>query len=702
MKRTLTSLAILAVLAGAANAAGPVYINEVLPNGPGSDTGNEHFELRGPPNMALTGYYLIGVDGNGGTAPADWGDINQFFDLGAFSLGANGYLFAKQASSPFVVNDPQTTVIQNTGGTAWGTAAGSTVGHRGDGDTTALENGPVTYLLVHIGSGSPPTLTLDLDTDNNGILELPAGWTVADSVGTSDGTTATSTDLLYGAINFRAPYYGTGMDGTYYGGSAYGNVIDVPPPAYPTSGGTFHIARKGTSTGTNSTDWVGTVIEGAAASPLAFYSLTSSDASYTGMPLVDFVHGGENPGPAPLGELPYTPTINGTRFTTNTILTIGGPVGDVAVDPRDNTTILFNVEIAGGGIYRAYKVASGNWWVDSTPIVTGLDRPSGMVVQDDGTLWWVHPYDGELMRLKAPWSANTPERVIAEFGGTTADDDPIDLAFAPANWAGSPGQPGWLVIADRGSDGDANNALNLLDPATTELDQTNNTFLVSPSDSSLGYANLDAIGSLPQSGGLVTLTTDGYITIVNGIDAPRAIFGRGFTMTTGQALAVDPNTGRVWVADDGLDEVWSVDTSLTPTDDIKELSFPLKDPSQAFRQMNFHDPGMVFSTNGGFMVVSDTSIAGGGGRLIIFHSEAPAPFALSNFSITNVTQTGSGPKLEWSLAGPASFNLKYVVYRSTNVANKAGYAPIATVTTTDYTDTAAPAGGAFYYVLAKP
>ncbi len=89
----------------------------------------------------------------------------------------------------------------------------------------------------------------------------------------------------------------------------------------------------------------------------------------------------------------------------------------MAVDPRDNTTILFAVDNdVGGGIYRAYKVASGNWWVDSTPVVSGLDRPCGIAVQDNGTLWWVHDYAGSLMRLKAPWTANTPEMVITNTG----------------------------------------------------------------------------------------------------------------------------------------------------------------------------------------------------------------------------------------------------------------------------------------------
>ena len=177
------------------------------------------------------------------------------------------------------------------------------------------------------------------------------------------------------------------------------------------------MGRKGESTGSTSNDWVGTIVDGAAASPLNFVFYSASDPAYTGMKLSDMVYGGTNLSAAPLGELAYTPTINGTRFTTNTIVTPGGPIGDVAVDPRDNTTILFTVDNdVGGGIYRAYKVASGNWWVDSTPVVSGLDRPSGLVVQDDGTLWWVHDYAGSLMRLKAPWSANTPEMVITNTG----------------------------------------------------------------------------------------------------------------------------------------------------------------------------------------------------------------------------------------------------------------------------------------------
>lgn len=705
MKKIITSFASLLLVVSAASAVGPVYISEIMANPPGADSsaaqGNEMFELRGPPNMSLAGYYLISVEGQ---VAGNLGDINQYFDLGAFSLGANGYLFAREANSKYTAVDPAAYLVANTISTNWGninSGIGSTAGHYGDGTQGDLENGATTILLVNIGTGSTPTLTTDLDTDNDGVLDLPAGWTISDSVGLMDGNTPLATDRSYGAITFRVAY----PAGNYAGTNVQGNVIDVPG-VYTSSAGSLYVGRKGESTGSTTNDWVGTIVDGgSAANPLGFMFASPTDSSFTGVKLSDMKFGGKNLEVAPPGTLPYTPTINGARFTTNTIVTPLGPVGDIAIDPRDNTTILYTIDNyagSGGGIYRAYKVASGNWWLDSTPVVTGLDRPKGMVIGSDGTLWWVHLYAGSLMRLQAPWSANTPEMVITNtgFGTIGLDDDPIDLAFAPASFSS---HPGWLVIADEGSDSDAYNALNLLDPATTELNQVNNNFLVAPTTASLGWDNVRAIDALPQSGEVVTLSTDGYISAVDGSGTIRTIFPTTVVVTNGECLAVDPTTGRVWVGDDSLNEIWSVDPAASgQTPDIKELTFPLKPSSPAFWAIDMHSPGMAFSTNGAFLVVSDTSTVGGGGRFIVFHSESYAPFALSSFSITNVTQTVSGPKLEWSLAGPASFNLKYVIQRSTNLGDAGSFSTIATVTANSYTDTSAPPVGAFYRVLAKP
>ena len=700
MKTILSSLVLLASVSLAA--AGQVYINEVLPNPPGSDStassGNEFFELRGTPNMSLSGYYLLSLEGQGSTGR---GDINQFFDLGAFSLGANGYLFARQHGSLYTTTAEGATVIENTAGQGWGSnALSSTVGCWADATQVDLENSATTILLVKVEGGIAPTNTLDLDTNNDGILDLPAGWTVVDSVGIMDGATPAASDFSYGAITFRAP----DSSGNYLGTCAYGNIINVPGPL-TTTAGTFYVGRKGESTGSTSNDWVGSIVDGTAANPLNFIFYSASDPSYTGMYIRDMVYGGTNASAAPLGSLAYTPTINGARFTNYTHLPIGGPIGDVAVDPRDNTTILFTVDNdVGGGIYRAYKVASGNWWVDSTPIVKGLDRPCGLVVETNGTLWWTHDNTAALMRLKAPWSANTPEMVATNFGTLTADDDPGDLAFAPANFTGTLGQPNWLVVADKGSDSDTYNALYLMDPAASLPNQTLANFLVPATASDLGWDNVNGIAALPQTGEMVTLSQDGAIIAVDGNGTKRTISHNSVTITAGQALEVDPTTGRVWVADDVLDEIWSVDPSPTaPTADVKELSFPLVDPSITYRQINIHDPGMAFAPNGAFLVVSDTSTAGGGGRLLIFHREAIAAFSLSTFSVTSAAQTGQGPQFQWTPAGNASFNLKYTVQRGTNIANAASFVTVAAnLTSTSFTDTNAPAGGAFYRVIAKP
>lgn len=290
MKQILTCLTAVSALVSAANAQ--VVINEVLANPYGSDssasTGYEFFELRGQANLSLSGYYLLSIEGQGTTLR---GDVNQFFDLGAFSLGANGYLFARQNFSPYTTTAPGATVVQNTVSQGWGTAATSTAGHSGDGTQVDLENSATTILLINKGAGAAPTLTLDMDANDDGLLELPAGWTLLDSVGLLDGVSAAATDYSYGAITFRAAI----PAGTYLGGSALGNVIDVPGTS-PTTAGAFYVARKGESTGSTADDWFGANLSNSSTSPnLAF----TTDPFYQGRPISDMVPGGLNPIPEP-------------------------------------------------------------------------------------------------------------------------------------------------------------------------------------------------------------------------------------------------------------------------------------------------------------------------------------------------------------------------------------------------------------------
>lgn len=406
----------------------------------------------------------------------------------------------------------------------------------------------------------------------------------------------------------------------------------------------------------------------------------------------------------PLG-IPYTVTNYGTRFTNWTVLNVNAPVGRPIVDPRDNTTILYAVDadpLSGGGIYRAQKVAAGNWVLDPTPIVSGLDRPSGLAIEANGTLWWTHDYNNNytrsVARLKWPWANNSVETIIADVGDdiTETDDDAIDLVVAPSGFNGSIGQPGWIVVADRGVDGNAYNGVYVIDPATTLLSQTNyNNWLVSPTASDLG-GDLTAITAVGTSE-VATLSVDGYLVAIDADGNKRYINAWNLWPASGpnagQAIAQDPITGRIWAADDLKDELWSIDS--TTGDDVREVGFPLFDPQRPDRQIRFHDPGMAFAPNGSFLVVSDGSLATGG-RLIILHNEA---FSVPNFAITSVAPTALGCQLKWGSAGAARYN----VQRSLDVANAGSFQNIATnLTTLEFIDTNAPAAAAFYRIVATP
>lgn len=288
MKQQLSILGITALLTCGAGAQ--VYINEVLPNTPGSDTGNEHFELRGTPGLSLAGYYLLSLEGGGTTGR---GDINQFFDLGSFSIGANGFLFAQQSGSPYTSTAPGATVIQNTAGTGWGLTGASTIGHSGDGTQVDLENGTTTLLLINLGGGVAPSLTQDMDSDNDGLLDpLPAGWSIVDSIGIIDGAaTQAATDFSYGAITLR-------VGGAAAGSSMYGNIVDVPGVP-PTTAGVFYVGRKGNSTGSTADDWFGAILSGSAGDPLNITFSSASDPLFQGLKTPDMIFGGPNPVPEP-------------------------------------------------------------------------------------------------------------------------------------------------------------------------------------------------------------------------------------------------------------------------------------------------------------------------------------------------------------------------------------------------------------------
>ena len=113
-------------------------------------------------------------------------------------------------------------------------------------------------------------------------------------------------------------------------------------------------------------------------------------------------------------------------------------------------------------------------------------------------------------------------------------------------------------------------------------------------------------------------------------------------------------------------------------------------------KVDFHEPGMAFAPDGSFLVVSDGSVVNGGGRLIILHNE---DIVVPDFTSASVVRSAAGVELQWQSGGGA----KYDVLRGTDVADAASFTPIATdLEDTSYVDAEAPAGAAFYRVVAKP
>lgn len=267
------------------------------------------------------------------------------------------------------------------------------------------------------------------------------------------------------------------------------------------------------------------------------------------------------------------------------------------------------------------------------------------------------------------------------------------------------------------------NAIWLLDPATATVNQAvYNNFLVAPNNNAFGAGlggNANAIVALPATGELLTIWEDGVAPGDDGVIMAWDGLGgsRQISTTTGSGLsgwhagiAVDPLTSRIWVSDRvnpvnpsafNLPRIRSFDTNTVAVGSpnssaADEITFPTISPTvdRPDRHIDFKDPGMAFSANGGILVVTDQSLVSGGSRMIIFHNES---FAVPAITITSVTRSGGSANLAWSSGGAVN----YVVLRSATV-NGTYNAISGTLSGTSFVDTSAPAGNAFYRIMAFP
>jgi hypothetical protein len=151
-------------------------LNEVVSDPAGGDQPFEYVEIKGAPGATLpTGLYFVSIEGDS----AAQGIADVVVDLGGQVLGSNGLLVIKSDIGTGHTIPAATTIVVN--------------GSFNPSPAQTIENGTNSFALIL----SPTTpIAGDLDTNTDGILELPVDASIIDIVGWSDGG---ANDLVYGS-----------------------------------------------------------------------------------------------------------------------------------------------------------------------------------------------------------------------------------------------------------------------------------------------------------------------------------------------------------------------------------------------------------------------------------------------------------------------------------------------------------------------
>ncbi len=343
--------------------------------------------------------------------------------------------------------------------------------------------------------------------------------------------------------------------------------------------------------------------------------------------------------------------------------------GDAAFDPIDNDTIYITKDNSasttpgsGGGIYRINHKSDDSYELGEQ--IASAANPSSLTFTPDGTLWWVHDFAGTLFRVVSP-SSGAPyivEPVISSFLGS-GDDDPIAVAAAPPGFSSTLVSPGDIIIGDRGVDDNPPQGVYVFPPALyTGAPLTGySTFLVPTSSLSAYPSDMDGMSFGPDPARSNEIVM--YVSFDNGKIVKFAADGTflrelavtGVTLANLDSMGVNPKDGRIWVGDDNLDQLWSIDP-VTGEAQL-EVSFYREGETRPDYQINFHDPSIKFSNNGKKMVVCDTTQNVTEGWIWIFEFSEPFPFDwdkdldVDNTDLAGFAQCFSGPAIPQTIQG---------------------------------------------------
>lgn len=171
-----------------------LIISEILFGPSGNDFTDEFIEIRGNPGATIpSGTYFVHIEGDAGGE----GDVQIVIDLGGLTFGSTGFAVWVQGNSALTI-DPLATVFRGVGNSFDGAPRYSQ-----DSGVNNIEGTTGTFMIVK--APVAPLLTDDIDSNNDGTGDgaVFSSWTVLDSVGIHDASSAS--DRVYGAVNFGSP-----------------------------------------------------------------------------------------------------------------------------------------------------------------------------------------------------------------------------------------------------------------------------------------------------------------------------------------------------------------------------------------------------------------------------------------------------------------------------------------------------------------
>ncbi|WP_321491410.1 phytase [uncultured Desulfobacter sp.] len=159
-----------------------ILLNEFKSNIPEDIHALQYIELRGTENHTIKNTYLVVIDGD----EDNEGIVDYAYNLDGVTIGSNGLIIIKNENKYNDVVSAETTVINE--------PLIKTYVDDDEHKDGILEHDAVTYILIKTTS----TIAIgdDLDTDNDGVLDLADDAEILDSVGSLDG----GSGFVYGGI----------------------------------------------------------------------------------------------------------------------------------------------------------------------------------------------------------------------------------------------------------------------------------------------------------------------------------------------------------------------------------------------------------------------------------------------------------------------------------------------------------------------